>query len=138
MNKCILMGRLTADPELKSTPSGVSVTSFNIAVDRERAKDAERKADFPTIVAWRSTAEFVCKHFRKGKPIIVEGRIQTRTYDDNGKTRYITEVVAGAVKFVLSDNSARTAAGSGSSAQDSDASNNSEDWQEVEDDDLPF
>ena len=79
MNKVILMGRLTADPELKTTPSGVSVASFSIAVDRRYAKQGEeRQTDFINIVCWRQKAEFVCKYFVKGQLIALEGSIQTR------------------------------------------------------------
>lgn len=98
-NKSILIGRMVADPDLKTTPNGVYVTSFRIAVDRAASK--ERKADFITIVAWRSSAEFVCKFFRKGKPIGVEGQIQTREYTDrDDRKRTAFEVVADRVFFV--------------------------------------
>lgn len=94
------MGRLVADPELRQTPNGVSVISFRIAVDRNFSKDRERQADFIDIVAWRSTAEFVSKYFTKGKMIIVEGSIQTRSYEDkNGNKRTAVEVVAENVMF---------------------------------------
>lgn len=99
-NKVILMGRLTADPELKQSTSGTSVTSFNLAVDRRLGKDGERKCDFITIVAWRQTAEFICKYFRKGSAMLVCGEIQTRSWEDNnGNKRYATEVVASEVSF---------------------------------------
>ena len=88
-NKVILMGRLVAAPELKTTPAGLPVTSFVLAVDRKYSKDGEKKADFITIVAWRQTAEFVCKYFGKGSAIIICGEIQTRSWtDDAGKKRY--------------------------------------------------
>ena len=81
LNKVILMGNLTADPELKTTPSGVSVTTFTVACQRRYVKDAEeQKADFINVVAWRNTAEFVSRYFTKGKNIIVCGSIQTRNY----------------------------------------------------------
>jgi single-strand DNA-binding protein len=96
-NKVILMGRLTANPELKATQSGVSVTSFNIAVDR-KVKDSP--CDFITIVAWRQTAEFICKYFKKGSAILVCGELQTRSWtDNNGSKRTATEVVANEVTF---------------------------------------
>jgi single-strand DNA-binding protein len=99
-NKVILMGRLTADPELKQSASGVAVTSFSLAVDRRLSKDGERKCDFITIVAWRQTAEFICKYFRKGSAILVCGELQTRSWEDgNGQKRYATEVVASEVSF---------------------------------------
>ncbi len=100
-NKAILVGRLTADPELKATASGISVVSFTVACDRRFVKDGERKADFINVVAWRQSAEFVCKYFTKGKPIGVEGSIQTRDYmDKNNNKRYVVEVVADNVFFV--------------------------------------
>ena len=105
-NKAILVGNLVADPELKQTPQGTSVCSFRIAVQRRFAKNNEQgqpTADFINIVAWRQTAEFVCKYFRKGKPILVCGQIQTRTWtDQQGGKRYETEVVADEVSFVES------------------------------------
>lgn len=97
-NKVILMGNLTADPELKQSQSGVSVCSFSIAVNRRLSKTNE--CDFITVVAWRQQAEFVCKYFRKGKPIVVCGQIQTRTWTDkDGNKRVATEVVADEVTF---------------------------------------
>ena len=102
-NRAVLIGRLTADPELKTTQSGVSVCSFRIAVDRAYKKDGERKADFITIVVWRQQAEFVCRYFAKGKAIGIEGAIQTREYTDkDGNKRVAVEVVADRVFFVES------------------------------------
>ena len=101
MNKAILVGNLTRDPEQRTTSSGITVTSFTVAV-RRRYKDADGnyQADFINCVAWRSTAEFVAKYFTKGSRIGVVGTIQTRTYDDqNGNKRYVTEVVADEVEF---------------------------------------
>lgn len=101
LNRCILMGRLTADPELKTTPTGVSVTSFSIAVDRSYVKQGEeRKADFINIVAWRQQAEFICRYFSKGAMIAIEGQLQTRSYQaKDGTNRYVTEVVVDNVSF---------------------------------------
>ncbi len=95
MNSICLMGRLTADPELKTTQSGVSVTSFTVAVDRAyRAKDQERQADFIPCVAWRQTAEFITRYFRKGNRIALNGSLQTRSYTANdGSKRTVYEVV---------------------------------------------
>lgn len=103
-NKVILIGNLTADPELKTTQSGISVTSFSIGVSRRRPKDgSEAKTDFINIVAWRQQAEFITRYFTKGKPILVEGQLQTRSYDaQDGSKRYVTEVVADNVSFVES------------------------------------
>ena len=103
MNKATLIGRLAADPELRQTGSGIAVTSFTIAVDRPYVKGSDRQTDWIDIVAWRNTAEFVCKYFQKGSPIIIEGSIQTRRYQDkNGNNRTAFEVVANNVQFVES------------------------------------
>ena len=101
LNRVILMGRLVADPELKTTPSGISVTSFRIAVERSYAKAGEeRQTDFINIVCWRNTAEFVCKYFSKGSLIALEGQLQTRSYQDkDGTARYMVEVLADKVSF---------------------------------------
>lgn len=101
-NKAILIGRLTADPELKQTTSGTYVLNFQIAVDRRfRGQDGERKADFISIVCWRQQAEFVSKYFHKGDAIGIEGNIQTRNYEDRqGNKRTAVEVVADNVFFV--------------------------------------
>lgn len=101
LNVIALMGRLTKDPELRTTQSGVSVTAFTLAVDRSYVKQGEeRQADFIDCIAWRSTAEFVCKYFRKGQLIAVQGSIQTRTYTDrDGNKRKAVEVVADHVHF---------------------------------------
>ncbi len=101
LNRIVLMGRLVAAPELKTTSTGKSVTSFRIAVDRNYAKPGEeRKADFFDIVCWNNTAEFVCRYFTKGSLIALEGKLQSRTYQaKDGTNRYITEVVADTVSF---------------------------------------
>lgn len=101
-NKAILIGRMTASPELKTTQSGVTVCSFKVAVDRRYKDDSgNRKADFINIVAWRQAAEFVSKYFTKGSPIGVEGSIQTRDYTDKeGNKRFSVEVVAEQCFFV--------------------------------------
>ena len=101
INRVILMGRLVADPELKTTNSGVSVTSFRIAVDRSYVKQGEqRQADFFDIVAWRNSAEFVCKHFTKGSLIAVDGQLQSRQYQTkDGQNRTAIEVVADNISF---------------------------------------
>ena len=113
-NKAILIGRLTADPELKQTPNGVSVCSFSIACDRAfSGRNGERQTDFINIVTWRQQAEFVSKYFSKGRLIGIDGSIQTRNYEDkNGNKRTAVEVVADRAFFVDSKNSAQ---GSGSS-----------------------
>ena len=103
LNKVILQGRLTADPELRYTgvQTGTAVTQFSIAVEQDfKGQNGERGTDFINVVAWRNTAEHICKYFTKGKMIIVCGRLSVRKYTDNeGKTRYITEVVADSVYF---------------------------------------
>ncbi|MBR2715371.1 MAG: single-stranded DNA-binding protein [Ruminococcus sp.] len=101
LNRVILMGRLVSDPELKTTTSGISVTSFRIAVDRSYVKaGAERQADFFDIVAWRNTAEFVCRNFGKGSLIAVDGQLQSRQYQaKDGTNRTVIEVVADNVSF---------------------------------------
>lgn len=101
LNKVILMGRITHDLELKQTPGGSSVLSFNIAVDRSYAKQGEdRQTDFISCVAWNKRAEFIEKYFRKGRMIAIEGQLRTRTYDDkNGTRHYITEVYVDNISF---------------------------------------
>lgn len=101
-NKVILIGNLTADPELKTTQNGVSVTSFSIAVRRKfNSNDTTPQTDFINIVAWRGTAEFICNYFQKGKAILIVGSIQTRNWtDQEGQKRYVTEVVAEEAQFV--------------------------------------
>lgn len=107
MNKVVLLGRLTKDPEVKMTASQTSFCNFTIAVDR-RFKDAngQRQADFISCVAWRQTAQFIGNYFRKGSKILVGGSIQSRSYDDaNGQKRYVTEVVVDEVDFADSGRS---------------------------------
>ena len=100
MNRVILMGRLTADPELRQTPQGTSVTSFTIAVDRRIKTENGQQADFITCVAWRKTAEFICRYFQKGRMIAIEGQLQSRSWDtQDGKRQYATEVIVDNVSF---------------------------------------
>ena len=101
LNRVILMGRITQDLELKSTPSGVSVLSFSVAVERSFVKQGEeRQADFISCVAWRQQAEFISKYFGKGRMIAIEGSLRTRTYDDkNGTKHYVTEVYVDSASF---------------------------------------
>ena len=110
LNKAILGGRLTSDPELKQTQSGIPVVSFTIAINRRyQSKDASQQTDFINITAWRSTAEFVTRYFRKGSSICVIGSIQTRSWvDQQGQKRYATDVVADEVLFVDSRQEAET------------------------------
>lgn len=114
LNTVTLMGRLTANPELKTTQSGVSVTSFCIAVDRKyNPQGQEKKTDFIDIVAWRNTADFICKYFQKGSLIGIEGEIQTRTYtDQEGKNRKVTEILVNNASFCESKASTGNQGGS--------------------------
>ena len=112
MNKCFLMGRLTRDPELRTTQNGKSVCSFTIAVDRRFTNaDGNREADFLPCVAWNQTADFVNKYFGKGRKIAVTGSIQTRNYDaQDGSKRYVTEIIVEEVDFADSKNDGQSAA----------------------------
>jgi single-strand DNA-binding protein len=145
-NLVVLSGRLTADPELKTTPNGVSVTSFSIAVERRYKQSEERQADFINIVAWRSSAEFICKYFKKGSMIGIEGSIQTRKYQDrDGNNRTAFEVVANNVQFVESkradnnsDNNAPVDPENDPLNQVQDRLNEFQDLGNVDDEDYPF
>ena len=112
LNRIIIMGRLTRDPELRRTQSGTSVTSFSLAVDRDfKSQSGEKETDFIDIVAWRNTAEFVCNYFTKGRMAVVEGRLQIRDWTDrDGGKRRSAEVVADNVYFA---DSRRESAGAG-------------------------
>jgi single-strand DNA-binding protein len=148
LNNVVLIGRLVAHPELRTTPQGTSVTTFRIAVDRAfQSKDQEKQADFIDIVAWRQQAEFVTKYFTKGSLISVIGSIQTRSYNDkDGNKRTAFEISADRLGFVGSknDNPAsnpnfqRSSSASQQPAP-SYSSATSADFEELpEDDDLPF
>lgn len=106
LNNAVILGRLVADPELRTTGSGLSVTSFRVAVDRSYQKaGTERQTDFLDVVAWRQTAEFVTRYFHKGSMIAVQGSIQTRNYEDRqGNKRTAVEIVADNVSFCGSKN----------------------------------
>ena len=110
MNKVVLIGRLTRDPELRYTGNNTPVASFSLAVDRGfSSQQGEREADFINIVVWNKQAENVKNYLTKGSQVGIDGRIQTRTYDDqNGQKRYVTEVVANNVEFLGSKNSSNT------------------------------
>ena len=107
LNSVSLMGRLTADPELRHTPNDIAVTTFTLAVNRSYVKQgAERQTDFIDVVAWRNTAEFICRYFRKGQMMAVQGSIQTRTYlDKEGRNRKVFEILADNVYFTESKTS---------------------------------
>lgn len=133
LNRVTIMGRLGRDPELRRTQSGVSVTSFSIACDRDfKSQSGEKETDWIDIVAWRGTAEFVSKYFTKGRMVIVDGRLQTRGWTDKeGNKRTAVEVVAESVYFGDSQKQAQTAR----AAVDVSA----DDFTEIDDDgDLPF
>lgn len=136
-NKVILGGRLTADVEQQTTPNGVAVAKFKIAVNR---RSKEPATDFINCVAWRQTAEFVSKFFRKGSSICIVGTIQTRTWtDNNGGKRYATEVIADEVLFVDSKSDAQTATDNAPAGYVPDAYTNAPSFESVpQDDDLPF
>ena len=139
-NKTILMGRLTRDPELKTTPSGESVCTFSIAVDRRyQTKGEEKKTDFFNIVAWRQTGEFVSRYFKKGNMILVEGELQTRQYTNkDGVNVTVTEINAEQVSFT--GEKARDGAQSGNNAAPaaSQTAGGANDYAGVSDDDYPF
>ena len=107
LNKIIIMGRLTIDPELRRTGSGTAVTSFSLAVDRDfKSQSGEKETDFIEVVAWKNTAEFVSKYFSKGRMAVVEGRLQIRDWTDKaGNKRTTAEVVADNVYFADSKRS---------------------------------
>lgn len=116
LNKVILCGRLTADPELKQTPSGIAVVRFTLAINRRATKNADgsqnQQADFISVVAWRDRAEFISRYFRKGSALCVTGSIQTSNWtDQQGQKRYATEVVADEAMFVDSKNESGNAGG---------------------------
>ena len=144
-NKVILIGNLTADPELKQTAQGTSVCSFTLAINRRFQRNADQgqpTADFISVVAWRERAEFVAKYFKKGRPLLVCGQLQSRSWTDaQGNKRYATEVVADEITFVENKNSA--AAGEGSYAPEaygapSASAGNAPEFEEVDDNSLPF
>ena len=142
LNCVTLMGRLVADPELRTTGTGKSVCTFRIAVDRSFAKAGEqRQADFITIVAWENTANFVCRYFAKGSMIAVQGSIQTRQYEDNtGAKRTAYEVLAREVSFCGSKAETGTVAPAAAPAAAPTYQNAvPSDFEEITDDeDLPF
>ncbi|MDR1960698.1 MAG: single-stranded DNA-binding protein [Gracilibacteraceae bacterium] len=121
LNRIVLIGRLTKDPELRYTPTGVAVAQFTLAVDRSfKNKDGQRETDFITIVVYRQQAEHCANYLSKGKLAAVDGRLQIRTYDDNsGQRRWMTEVVADNVRF-LSPKDGGSAAGSKSAPSGDD------------------
>ncbi|MDD6620336.1 MAG: single-stranded DNA-binding protein [Eubacteriales bacterium] len=142
INSVVLMGRLTYDPELRTTPTGISVIRFQIACDRNyQAKGEERKADFIDVTAWRQTAEFISRYFRKGSMIAIEGSIQTDNFTDkDGNKRKSVTVVANNVSFCGSKAESATTNPAFSQPAPSYASADNSDFEEIvdDDDDLPF
>jgi single-strand DNA-binding protein len=152
LNRVILIGRLTRDPELRYTPAGVAVTQFTLAVDRPfSSQGGEREADFINIVTWRQLAETCANYLRKGRLTAVEGRMQVRNYENNeGRKVYVTEVVADNVRFLESANSGNREDGGGAQSRPSGSQggsrggNNNDPFQDdgkpidISDDDLPF
>ncbi len=148
LNKVIIGGRLTADPELKQTSSGITVCTFSVAVNRRTSAEGAQQADFINVVAWRNQAEFVSRFFRKGSSICVIGSIQTRSWtDQNNQKRYATDVVADEINFVDSKGESPASRGGNAqytpesygapsfSTQDADAPR----FEDIpNDDDLPF
>ena len=146
-NKVILGGRLTSDPELKQTQTGIPVVSFTVAVNRRfTGKDAPQQADFFNVTAWRATAEFVTRYFKKGSSICVVGTLQNRSWEDQqGQKRYATDIVADEVQFV--DSRSEGPAANSQQGYTPDAYNapsfasapSAPNFEEVaSDDDLPF
>lgn len=142
INSVVLMGRLTYEPELRTTPNGLSVISFQIACDRQyQARGEERRADFIDVTAWRQTAEFVSRYFHKGSMIAVEGSIQTDNFTDkDGNKRKSVTVVANNVSFCGSKAESGTTNPAFSQPAPSYASADNSDFEEIvdDDDDLPF
>ncbi len=135
LNSVIIMGRLTADPELRTTQSGLSVTSFTVAVDRRYQKQGdEKQTDFINCTAWRTTADFVTRYFTKGQMIALQGSIQTRNYEDkNGNKRTAVEVLAENVSFCGSKNDTKSEAPASFTVLPDDESFTDDDY-----DGLPF
>lgn len=140
INSAVIMGRITADPELKTTQSGTSVCSFTVAVDRNYQKQGQdRQADFISVVTWRQTAEFVAKWFRKGQMIAVQGEIQTRNYEDRkGNKRTAVEVVASQVSFCGSKNEEGSKGNPAEYPPEAQPEEPNLDIEAGDDDELPF
>lgn len=150
INVVAIMGRLVADPELKTTPAGINVCTFRIACDRSFVRQGQqRQADFIDVVAWRHNADFLCKHFAKGQLVAVQGRLQTRQYQDrNGNNRTAVEVVAESLSFAGSskkpggqavDDGGEAPPSSRSDSAPGYSQGSAEDFEIIEDsDDLPF
>ena len=105
INRVVLVGRITGEPELRRTSTGAAVVSFTLAVDNRFQRDNERSADFISCIAWNQTAEFMEKYVHKGDLLGIDGRLQTRNYESNGKKVYVTEVVCESLRLLQSKNS---------------------------------
>ena len=140
LNNVVLMGRLTADPELRQTSTGIEVTSFSIAIDRGYVRQGEeRQTDFINCVAWRQTAKFITSYFRKGQMIAVTGSLQTRNYEDkNGNKRVAYEILADQVSFCGSKSESGTYNNDSGNASSYNNSSVDDFSTVVDDDDLPF
>lgn len=140
LNCIVIMGRLVADPELRTTSSGLSVARFRVAVDRSYARPGEEKqTDFLNVVAWRNTADFVAKFFSKGSMIAVQGSLQTSNFEDkNGNKRVSYEIVADRVNFCGSKAETGSSYGGGAAPASYNNSTADDFSNVVEDDDLPF
>jgi single-strand DNA-binding protein len=146
LNRVILIGRLTRDPELRYTPNGVAVTSFSLAVERPFSnQQGEKEADFINIVTWRQLAETCANYLRKGRLTAVEGRLQIRNYENNeGRKVYVTEVVADNVRFLESMGSNNNRNDDSGPGRNTDGSRNDDPFADdskpidISDDDLPF
>lgn len=139
MNKVIIMGRITADPELRRTPSDIPVTSFTVAVNRPKQKDGTQQTDWVDCQAWRGTSEMICKWWNKGKLILIEGTLQTRSYEDKqGNKRKVVEVVVDRAHF-CGDGKNAISENPNSSTGTSSEIPADDDFAEITgDDDLPF
>jgi len=135
MNRCILIGNLTKDPELRSTPNGVSVCTFSIGVSRRfQNQNGERETDFFNIFVWRKQGENAAKYLRKGSQVAIAGQIQTRSYDGkDGTKKYITEIIADEVQFLRTSNNSQ----GGNSYDAPDSSNDGSQMLEINED-MPF
>ncbi len=149
LNSVILIGRLTKDPELRYTPNGIAVSTFTLAVGRNYTnKQGQKETDFINIVTWRGTAESIAKYITKGRLVAVEGKIQTRNYENNeGKRVYVTEVIADNVRFLESSNKSENTSNRNDNSYDRNNDTQKENSNpfgdngspiDLSDDDLPF
>ncbi|CAM3944576.1 MULTISPECIES: single-stranded DNA-binding protein [Paenibacillus] len=140
LNQAVLIGRLTKDPELRYTPSGVAVAQFTLAVDRPFTnQNGEREADFIPIVVWKAVAENVANYVKKGHQVAVTGRIQVRNYENNeGRRVYVTEVVGQYVQFLTNTSNGTSQTGDRQNSTNNQGTNSAGDGWNISDEDLPF